>query len=104
MIVGHSIATIVITIASLLLIGPRDTFQVRQKPDSQTVKAIYVTAYTAGNKARRSELVDLINKTELNAVVIDLKDYSGRIFLIHVCHWQATSSQWKCEFPIYARG
>ena len=80
MIVGHIIATIVITIASLLLIGPRDTFQVRQKPDSQTVKAIYVTAYTAGNKARRSELVDLINKTELNAVVIDLKDYSGRIF------------------------
>ena len=79
-IIGHIIATIVITISSLLFVGSRDTFEVHQKPDSQIVKAIYLTAYTAGNKIRRSELIDLINKTELNAVVIDLKDYSGRIF------------------------
>jgi len=82
-IIGHIIATIVITISSLLFVGSRDTFEVHQKPDSQIAKAIYLTAYTAGNKIRRSELIDLINKTELNAVVIDIKDYTGRIgFLV----------------------
>jgi len=43
-------------------------------------KGIYLTAYTAGNSTRMAELVDLIRSTELNSVVIDVKDYSGRIF------------------------
>src|SRR3989344_6474693 len=80
MLIAHVIATASVIIASLALSGPRDTFNVYQKSEPQTVKAIYLTAYTAGNKARRAELVDLIKKTELNAMVIDLKDYSGRIF------------------------
>lgn len=51
-----------------------------QKPKLVENKAIYITAYTAGMKQRRAELVDLINKTELNSIVIDIKDYSGLIF------------------------
>jgi len=43
------------------------------------IKAIYLTAYTASNDKRMTEIIDLVNKTELNAVVIDLKDYSGHI-------------------------
>jgi hypothetical protein len=43
-------------------------------------KGIYLTAYIAGMKQRRQELVDLIKQTELNTVVIDIKDYSGQIF------------------------
>ncbi|MGB9847858.1 MAG: putative glycoside hydrolase [Minisyncoccia bacterium] len=43
------------------------------------IKGIYLTAYTAADQKRVKELIDLIKKTELNAVVIDIKDYSGYI-------------------------
>ena len=48
----------------------------------QAVKAIYMTAWTAGDKTAREALVNLIGKTELNAVVIDIKDYTGRVSYI----------------------
>ncbi|MBN1779194.1 MAG: putative glycoside hydrolase [Candidatus Buchananbacteria bacterium] len=50
------------------------------KPALIENKGIYLTAYTAGNQARMNELVDLIKATELNTVVIDIKDYTGKIF------------------------
>lgn len=45
----------------------------------QPLKALYMTSYVAGNVARREALLSLIERTELNAVVIDIKDYSGAI-------------------------
>ncbi|MBP2001295.1 hypothetical protein J2Z69_002338 [Paenibacillus shirakamiensis] len=42
------------------------------------VKGIYVTAYSAGG-AKMSQLLDLVDKTELNSMVIDLKDDAGYI-------------------------
>ncbi len=46
-------------------------------PDS--VKAIYMTSWVASQNNMRLELAKLIDETELNAVVIDIKDYSGKI-------------------------
>lgn len=43
------------------------------------VRSIYMTSWVAGTKDWRESLVSLIEKTELNAVVIDVKDYTGRI-------------------------
>ncbi len=43
------------------------------------IKGIYLTAYSAGSAAKRKEMIELISTTELNAVVIDIKDYSGAI-------------------------
>jgi len=43
------------------------------------LKAIYLTGWTAGSVSRRGKLIDLIDATELNAVVIDIKDYTGRV-------------------------
>ena len=48
-------------------------------PTPEPLKAIYMTSYVAGHKDLRSALMKLIQETELNAVVIDIKDYSGRI-------------------------
>ncbi len=45
----------------------------------KTVKGIYLTAYSAGKKERLQKYLDLIDQTELNAVVIDVKDYTGKI-------------------------
>lgn len=51
----------------------------RAKPPAQTAKAVYLTAYSAGSTKKLDEIISLINKTELNAVVIDIKDYSGLV-------------------------
>lgn len=52
---------------------------IRAKPPEQTVKALYLTAYSAGNPKKLDEIIKLIDETELNAVVIDIKDYSGQV-------------------------
>lgn len=72
--------TVPLILFSLGLTLNQPTYEVLVKPQKIENKAIYITAYTAGNKARRAELVDLIQTTELNSIVIDLKDYSGKVF------------------------
>jgi hypothetical protein len=41
-------------------------------------KGIYLTSYTASNH-RLEVLLDLVKRTELNTMVIDIKDYTGRV-------------------------
>ncbi len=43
------------------------------------VRAIYMTQCAVGTPSLRKSLVDLIDGTELNAVVIDIKDYTGKL-------------------------
>lgn len=50
-----------------------------EKPKPVVAKAIYLTAYSAGSPKKRAAMIDLINRTELNAVVVDIKDYSGLV-------------------------
>lgn len=46
-------------------------------PDS--VKALYMTSWVASSAALRGNLVKLVDETELNTIVIDIKDYTGTI-------------------------
>ena len=48
-------------------------------PTPEPLKAIYMTSWVAGTPYLRNRLIKLIDDTELNAIVIDIKDYSGRI-------------------------
>ncbi|MUT68145.1 putative glycoside hydrolase [Paenibacillus sp. NEAU-GSW1] len=48
------------------------------QPDAPAVKGIYVTAHSAGG-ARMSSLLKLIDDTDLNSMVIDVKDDNGYI-------------------------
>lgn len=41
------------------------------------VKAIYLTSWSAGSARKMDEVMDMLRTTELNAVVIDVKDYTG---------------------------
>ena len=43
------------------------------------IKAIYATNWSAGSEKKLSYLISLIRDTELNAIVIDIKDYTGYI-------------------------
>lgn len=45
----------------------------------EPLKAVYLTSWVAGRKDLRERVVNLIRETELNAVVIDIKDDTGRI-------------------------
>jgi hypothetical protein len=53
--------------------------EVKHVPLPPQVKAIYMTSCVAGTPTFRQQLVDLIITTEINAVIIDIKDYSGTI-------------------------
>src|SRR3989339_520757 len=51
----------------------------RIKPARQVAKGIYLTANSANNSKKMDEMIRLLDRTELNAVVIDIKDYTGYI-------------------------
>jgi len=45
----------------------------------EPLKAIYMTQCVAGTPSFRSKVVKLIDETEINAVIIDIKDYTGTV-------------------------
>lgn len=51
----------------------------KKRAERREVKALYLTAYSAGSSSKLDSIIELINSTELNAIVIDIKDYSGLI-------------------------
>lgn len=44
-----------------------------------SVKAIYMTSWVSTVKPWRAQLLQFINESEINAIIIDIKDYSGYI-------------------------
>ncbi len=59
---------------------PKDTREVvKHVPLPESVRSIYMTSCVVGTTDFRDRLVKLIDETEINAVVIDIKDYSGTI-------------------------
>lgn len=53
--------------------------QVVHVPMPDAVKSLYMSACVAGSPSFREELIQLVDETELNAIVIDIKDFSGTI-------------------------
>ncbi len=51
-------------------------------PTPDVVKGIYMTSCVAGTPSFRADLVKLIEETELNSVIIDIKDFSGTLSFI----------------------
>lgn len=45
----------------------------------ESVKAVYMSSWVAGTPSIRSKLIELIEETELNSVIIDVKDSTGKI-------------------------
>lgn len=59
-------------------VGPRDLAALQ--PDRpRHVRALYATGWTAGHGSRMKELVGLVCETELNSIVIEIKDDLGEI-------------------------
>ena len=45
----------------------------------EAVKGIYMTACVAGTPSFRAKLLKLVNETEINTIIIDVKDYTGTV-------------------------
>ena len=55
------------------------SFVVTHVPTPEAVKAIYMTSCVSTLKAFRQRLVHIADTTEVNSIIIDVKDYSGTI-------------------------
>ena len=55
------------------------TEEVVVKPEKVYAKGLYLTAYSAGSEKKLNSIIELINSTELNTIVIDIKDDSGYV-------------------------
>lgn len=77
---------------------PVDTRPVVQHvPLPEQVKAIYMTACVAGTPSFRQQLIELVVETEINAIMIDIKDYSGTISFPPAGEaWQAAWEAAEC--------
>lgn len=53
--------------------------QVAHVPTPESVKAVYMSQCAAGTPSFRESLTKLLDETELNAIVIDIRDYTGGI-------------------------
>lgn len=54
-------------------------FVVTHVKTPEAVKAIYMTSCVASLKSFREKLVHIANTTEVNSIIVDVKDYSGTI-------------------------
>jgi hypothetical protein len=52
---------------------------VKHQSTPDAVKGIYMTACVAGTPSFRAKLLKLVKETELNSIIIDIKDYTGTI-------------------------
>jgi len=52
---------------------------VEKNPTLKEVKAVYFTSWSASKEIHIEYIINLAKETEINAVVIDVKDFSGRV-------------------------
>ncbi len=70
---------------------------VRHVPLPPQVKTIYMTSCVAGTPSFRERLVTLVRETEINSIIIDIKDYSGTISFPPVSPaWQPAWANARC--------
>lgn len=73
------IATSTIATTTVQIATTTPVFVVTHISTPQPVKAAYFTSWAAGTPSFKKSMFALIDGTELNSLVIDIKDYSGRV-------------------------
>jgi len=53
--------------------------EIKHLKTPEPLKAIYMTQCVAGTPSFREKVVKLVDETEINAIVIDIKDYTGTV-------------------------
>jgi hypothetical protein len=65
--------------ADLGVTGAAPLVQVPHVLPPTQLKSLYMTSWVAGTPSLRDRVIGLLDSTEANALVIDIKDYSGKI-------------------------
>jgi hypothetical protein len=65
----------------------------------QYIKAIYATNWSAGSAKKVEYFFDLLNTTELNAIVIDIKDYTGVVGYEPLTQELKEKTTWEKRIP-----
>ncbi|MGE5527760.1 MAG: putative glycoside hydrolase [Patescibacteria group bacterium] len=73
---GHGLASLEPPEATVL---PSPFAPAPPAPSARPVRGVYATAYSTGAKKKFDEIIAFIRRTEVNALVIDVKDDSGTI-------------------------
>ena len=61
------------------IVIPEEKIVVSHIETPEAVKAVYMSSWVAGTKSIRDKIILLAEETEVNAIVIDVKDYTGKI-------------------------
>ena len=65
------------------ILEEEDLFVVTHIDTPETVKGVYMSSWVASTTRLRNNIIDLIDETEINAVMIDIKDSTGKVsFLV----------------------
>lgn len=64
---------------SRTVFAPPDDFEDARFPRPEFVRGLYVNAWAAGSSRRMSELLAIVDSTEVNSLVIDIKDATGYV-------------------------
>jgi len=65
-----------------ILIEEKEKDIVTHVKTPEAVKAIYMTSCVAGTISFRNDLVKVADSTEINSIIIDIKDYTGKLSYI----------------------
>ena len=76
---SYSSGEVVATPQVIEVVEPEEVFTATHIETPEAVKAIYMTQCVAGTPSFRKSLVTLIEETELNSVIIDIKDSTGSL-------------------------
>lgn len=55
----------------------KEEIKKREKVPEKPINAIYLTAYSAGNPNKIDSIIEQMKNSQINGVIIDIKDYSG---------------------------
>ena len=69
------------TVSALALADSSSLTPTDRFPRPNSIRGLYVNAWAAGSSSRMGPLLDLVRQTEVNSLVIDIKDATG--FLSH---------------------
>ena len=68
------------TLTNQRAVLPPDTDLQKQLLDPpKVIKAVYLTSWSAGSESKISQVISFAQAGKINAVVIDIKDFSGRV-------------------------
>jgi hypothetical protein len=67
------------TFSKSVLEEEKDIFVPTRVAPPSAMKAVYMSSWVAGTQSIRDRVLKLADETEVNSIVVDIKDYSGKI-------------------------